>query len=58
MKNVHVVHQTSKVLHFTDLCLPLAINDTDRNALRYKACFFVQKIITFVLRKINKICCH
>jgi len=34
----------------------LAINDTDGNAVRYQL-VFVQKI-TFVLRKINKNCCH
>jgi len=45
--NVYVVHQTSKVLQFIDLChCPArAINDTDCNAGRYQA---------FLCRKLQK----
>jgi len=37
--------------------LPPAINDIDDNAVRYQACFCAENL-HFILRKINKNCCH
>jgi len=47
---VHVVHQTSKVLQFTDLChYPLAISDTDDDAVRtVLSLFLCRKLHSFL----------
>jgi len=61
---VRVVHQTFKVLQLIDLAmsLPLAsivgLHSTDGNVTPYDVkLVFVQKI-TYILRKIDKNCCH